>query len=157
MEVKSDTLKLALIKAQNWCSRREYSRREVRDKLLRSGYAEEVIQQVIQELVTEKFIDESRLAGAYVRDKSGLMGWGPAKIRYGLMKKGISADVIAENLLLVSAADQYEKALDLGNRKLKNIKGENNWQIKGKLIRFLAGRGFSLETACRVADALIGD
>lgn len=157
MEVNSDTMKLALMKAQNWCSRREYSRREVNDKLLRSGYPGEVIQQVIKELVTEKFIDEERLAGAYVRDKSGLMGWGPAKIRYGLMKKGISSDVIDEKLLLVSASEQYEKALDLGRRKLKSIKGENNWQNKGKLIRFLSGRGFSLETSCRVADVLIGD
>ena len=77
------------------CSRREYCRSDIMKKLLTAleGDSDQA-QRLMDQLISEKYIDDSRYASAYARDKSSIAGWGAVKIRYMLQAKGISQEDI---------------------------------------------------------------
>ena len=81
------------------CSRREYCRSDIMKKVVMAldGNREEAVR-LIDRLVSDKYIDDSRYASAYARDKASIAGWGPVKIRYMLLSKGISEDIISAAL-----------------------------------------------------------
>ena len=54
------------------------------------GVAEKDAEQVLGRLVRDRFIDDSRYAEAFVREKLRLSGWGEYKIRTALQRKGVS-------------------------------------------------------------------
>ena len=72
------------------CSKREYCEADIRKRLekeaLKSGYPEEpgiwqqAVDGIVDTLKREKYIDDSRYARAFVRDKSSISGWGRVKI-----------------------------------------------------------------------------
>jgi len=136
------------------CSRREYCTSDIKKKVLLTleGNAEATAE-VMQTLLDEKYIDDARYASAYARDKSGISGWGAAKIRYMLSAKGIARQVIDAALQEIdqSRADiRLEKLLENKYRSLKN-----DPQCRMKLLRFALGRGYSYDEASQVIGKMI--
>lgn len=136
------------------CSRREYCTSDLKKKVLLTleGNAEATAE-VMQTLLDEKYIDDARYASAYARDKSGISGWGAAKIRYMLSAKGIARQVIDAALQEIdqSRADiRLEKLLENKYRSLKN-----DPQCRMKLLRFALGRGYSYDEASQVIGKMI--
>ena len=136
------------------CSRREYCTSDIKKKVLLTleGNAEATAE-VMQTLLDEKYIDDARYASAYARDKSGISGWGAAKIRYMLSAKGIARQVIDGALQEIdqSRADiRLEKLLENKYRSLKN-----DPQCRMKLLRFALGRGYSYDEASQVIGKMI--
>ncbi len=131
---------------RNLCSRREYCRADIMKKALTAldgdaGAASEIV----ETLVSEKYIDDLRYASAFARDKASIAGWGAVKIRYMLSSKGIAKDVIGEALAEIDeakASGRLQKAIDV---KAKSLKGDP--QIRLKLLRFALGRGYCYEEA----------
>ena len=114
---------------------------------------------IIALLVREKFIDDVRFAGAFVRDKLKFNGWGKRKIVFKLKSLGVDDDIIEEALrrnYYVSgcAADggvcdeaeglSGQKVLErLLEKKWRSLKEDEPLQVrKAKAVRFVAGRGF---------------
>ena len=79
------------------CSRREISSGQARTKLLRWLEADTSgAEKVVDELVREKYIDDSRFARAYTRDKLRFSKWGPEKILRGLGDAGVERSIAEE-------------------------------------------------------------
>ena len=96
--IKQETaLERARTKLMALCSRREISSGQARTKLLQwletdtSG-----AEKVIAELVRGKYIDDSRFATAYTRDKLRFSKWGPEKILRGLGDAGVERSIAEE-------------------------------------------------------------
>ena len=119
---------------------REHSVREMYDKLAAKTENVEHVTEVIDLLVDKKYLSDERFTEAYVRAR-GNRGFGPMKIRSELINKGISSNLIAENLdessgeWLVSAERQYQKKFGEGV-----VVDYKEWS---KRARFLQSRGFS--------------
>ena len=99
-----------------------------------------VIIGMLAALVEEKYVDDVRYAGAFAREKAGLQGWGPIKIRFQLRSKGISEDAIAAALEEVEpgrAADKLERLLAAKARTL-----EGDPQFRLKMLKFGLSRGY---------------
>ncbi len=162
------TKEQALERLRSRCSRAEYCSGQIAETLRRwigrgagrlpvasvaEGEAlqlcESDIPGIISQLKAEKFIDDSRFAAAFVRDKLKFNGWGPQKILYKLRSFGIDPAIInaaiSENCNNVdegalSGRDVLEKLLV---KKWKSLKVEEPLQNrKSKVIRFAVGRGF---------------
>ena len=130
-----------LSRLQKRCSKAEYCSSDVYRKALKAldGDAEAAAR-VLAALVEEKYVDDVRYAGAFAREKAGLQGWGPIKIRFQLRSKGISEDAIAAALEEVEpgrAADKLERLLDAKARTL-----EGNPQFRLKMLKFGLSRGY---------------
>jgi regulatory protein len=106
--------------------------------------------QIIQQLQKEKFLNEERYCKAFVNDKSKYNRWGINKIRFELRKKQIPENLIQEALKNLDPEETHERLRVLIEQKKKSVKGKNDWEIRQKLLRFAASRGFSQEEVERV-------
>ena len=135
----------ALHRLAAYCSRGERCAYDIRLKMTGWGLSEEEYKKAIQYLQRENFLDEKRYCRAFFHDKSRYNRWGDCKIRYELKKKQIPESLIRE-VLSETDTDVYREQLrQLLANKRKTVKGANEYEINQKLIRFAAGKGFSLE------------
>ena len=135
----------ALNRLANYCSRSERCIQDVRRKLDVWEIAKEDQVKIIKRLQQEKFLDERRYCKAFVNDKTKYARWGLFKIKYALKKKQISDELIRESLEHIDTEESREQLRRLIEQKRKSVKGENEFEIRQKLIRFAMGRGFSYE------------
>lgn len=142
---------------QALCSRREMCSAQVRGKLEgvvsagRLGPGE--VEQVLEALIRERFVDDERFAGAFVRDKAGLSGWGKTKIAFQLRRyclpEGVINRALAENY--PEEEVQTEVLRRLVERKMASLRREEDERKKReKVIRFALGRGFSWEDILKI-------
>jgi regulatory protein len=136
------------------CSRREYCVADIRKKLMMQleGNAGEV-NDILQLLISEKYVDDLRYASAYARDKSSISGWGLTKIRYMLSSKGIASDVIQQALAEIDTGRAQNRLDKLMENKFKTLKEDP--QCRLKLLRFGLGRGYGYEEVALVVDTLL--
>ena len=136
------------------CSKCEHSTGQIRRRLEvwdnrermlgRQGFSSQQMTDIIASLVQERFVDDARFAGAYVRDKARFAKWGPAKIKYNLKMLGIEEGVIKDALEENGEMFVQDALRELAVRKWKSMKQETDVYMKrAKLVRFLVGRGFS--------------
>lgn len=98
---------------------------------------------LIEKLIDEKYLDDFRFTEHYVQGKLNSKGWGIAKIKQGLIQKGVSNSLIQEVLSNIDP-DQYLHNME--NEMEKWLRNHpDNEQTKPKLIRFLLSKGYSYE------------
>jgi len=127
-----------------YCSRAERCIWDIRQKMNDREVSAKEQEQIIQRLQNEKFLDESRYCLAFVNDKSRYSHWGAYKIKQELKKKQLPESLIREALKNISPEEALEHLRQLLQNKKKTVKGKTEFEIKQKLMRFAAGRGFSL-------------
>lgn len=124
------------------CSVSEQCLSDIEAKLTKYDLPEEEKTRILRHLVEEKYIDDSRYAEAYVRDKYRFNKWGRLKISQGLRMKGIDNETISCAMEAIDEAEYLNILHDLIKTKRKSTKGKNEYEINGKLVRFATGRGF---------------
>ena len=90
--------KTALNKAMAQCSRREYCCNDIRSKLDSWGVSNTDSEKITAILIKENFINESRYAEAFVKDKFNYNKWGKVKIASHLKMKKIPSAIIKSAL-----------------------------------------------------------
>ena len=141
-------------KMRRLCSRREYCVSDIRKKLMvqLEGKTDEV-EQVLDALVREKYIDDLRYASAYARDKASISGWGATKIRYMLSSKGVSSETIALALEEIDSGKAQNRLDKLMENKLRTLRDDP--QCRLKMLRFGLGRGYAYDEVSSVVDGLL--
>jgi regulatory protein len=137
----------ALSAAAGYCSMAEHCISEVVEKLKRYELTSEEQSTLIKRLQDEGYLNETRYVKAFVKDKFRFGKWGRIKIRYALRQKGISTSIADEGLLEIPDEDYRELLTNLLRQKKRTIKANSPYELRGKLLRFAAGRGFELEHA----------
>ena len=134
--------KASLSKAMVLCSRREYCPEDIRSKLQSWGVSEADACRVIGILIKENFLNENRYAEAFVKDKFNYNKWGKVKITANLKLKKLPAGIIRSALGCIDD-DIYRKTLsDLIVSHRRRIKAKNQYDLKGKLLRYGLSKGF---------------
>ncbi|MDD4514863.1 regulatory protein RecX [Massilibacteroides sp.] len=148
--MKETTESELLNRMASLCSMKEYCIQEIRKKTETSGLSADACERIINKLIAEKFIDEERYVRAYIKDKSNFNKWGRIKIKYELIRKGITP-ALSDTILGELDENEYRKNLkELLTQKKKSVRGKNAREVFVKLFRFAAGRGFesSLISSC---------
>jgi regulatory protein len=139
---ENELFKISLDKAMSLCSQREYCCDDIRNKLLNWGVEADDSERILGILAEENFINESRYAAAFVRDKFKYNKWGKVKIESQLRYKKLPADVIRSALDLIDN-EQYTKFMrDLIEGHRRTIKAKNQYDLKAKLLRYGLSKGF---------------
>lgn len=126
---------------QKQCSKAEYCRADVYRKAFKALEGDtEAAAQVVASLVEDRYVDDARYASAFAREKAGLQGWGPVKIRFQLRAKGISEADIATGLAEVEPDKAADKLLRVLTAKARSLEGDP--QQKLKLLKFGLSRGY---------------
>jgi regulatory protein len=141
-EDKNEQIKAALKKAMELCAGREYCREDIRIKLNSWGLDDREAASVISTLIRDNFINEARYASAFVRDKFRYNKWGKLKIAAHLGSKKVDEGSIRSALESLDE-DQYRQTVkDILFEHRRTIKAKNQFDLKGKLMRFGQSRGY---------------
>lgn len=133
----------AKAKIEAYCAYQERCQYEVGLKLFAWGITGEQQDQLISDLISNRFLDEERFAEAFVSGKFRIKRWGRIKIRQHLKQKHISEYSIKKGMASIDLDDYYASILYLAERKSADLQSENDlWQKKAKIIRFLASKGY---------------
>jgi regulatory protein len=142
-------------KASAICSQQECCRSDIESKLLNWGAESEIIEKVISCLLEEKFIDETRYASFYARDKFKFNGWGKYKIKWNLSQKKIPSEIIQLALETIDYQEYNDKIEKLLREKASKIKEKKKKKKKAALIRFALSRGFQMNEAISLINRII--
>ena len=135
----------AYLKLSTLCAQAEHCSSEMTDKMTRWQVPEEQQARVMQRLVSEKFIDDARYCGFFIRDKIRYNNWGRRKIEQALRMKRIDSSVYGPQLAEVDDAMYVEMLRPLLAAKRKTLKAKSDYELNCKLIRFAMGRGFDMD------------
>ena len=144
----------ALQSLMRLCARAEKSSGDALRLMRGWGVAEAEREGVLNKLIEQRFIDDRRYAEAYIREKSNLAGWGARKIAFQLRQKGIDKEIISTSLATLDSDAQLQQLTAKLERKIRTIKAANNYELRGKLLRYGMGLGFDYEMTRSAIDKI---
>lgn len=126
--------------ALHYLSYRPRSRKEVEQFLSKKTEDTDLINQIITELVTKKFIDDVQFAAWVVASRSRSRPRGARLLKQELQSKGVDPQIISENL--ITTTDEKELAYQALLKKNKLWSKLSAIDYHQKASRFLSSRGF---------------
>ena len=154
---KVKTPEQALAALMRLCARAEKTQEDARRLMRGWGLAERDAEGVLAKLVRDRFIDDARYAGAFVREKLRLSGWGEYKIRTALQRKRIDRALIDAALAEADRSGMDERLRRQLERKARTAKYTTQYELKTKLIRYGLSLGYDYETVVEAASGLVTD
>jgi regulatory protein len=133
-------------------SRRDFSRAELRSRLLRAAGAQAnqgEVERALDAAQAQGLLCEDRLIEGFIRTRQARFG--PARLRHELSRRGISDDRI-DAALRLAACDEYAAAHALWLKRFKSCPSDDRRE-QARQARFLASRGFSHDVIRRVLNA----
>lgn len=136
----------AKTRAINYISGKLKTKYEVRLKLKENGFAEDVIDEVLDILEKEEYLNDKVYCEIFIEDKKKLNGYGKNKIKSLLIQKGISKNIFEGFLNEFEYDEEFDNALKMGIKKLELLSNEeDNFKKKQKIINYLTYRGFGFD------------
>jgi len=133
-------------RAINYISGKLKTKYEVRLKLKEKDFTEDIIDEVIDILEKEEYLNDRLYCEVFIEDKKQLNGYGKNKIKSLLIQKGVSKSVFEDFLDEFEYEEEFDNALKMGIKKLNLLSNEEDvFKKKQKLINYLAYRGFSFD------------
>lgn len=133
-------------RAMNYISGKLKTKYEVRLKLKENGFAEDVIDEVLDILEKEEYLNDKIYCEIFIEDKKKLNGYGKNKIKSLLIQKGISKNIFEGFLNEFEYDEEFDNALKMGIKKLELLSNEeDNFKKKQKIINYLVYRGFGFD------------
>ena len=133
-------------RAINYISGKLKTKYEVRLKLKENGFAEDVIDEVLDILEKEEYLNDRVYCEIFIEDKKKLNGYGKNKIKSLLIQKGISKNIFEDFLDEFEYDEEFDNALKMGIKKLELLSNEeDNFKKKQKIINYLTYRGFGFD------------
>lgn len=147
----------ARLKAEAYCAVAERCTDDVVRKLGQWGLPEASHEAIISHLKKERYIDDSRYAVAYVRDKYRFNQWGRIKISQALKMKQIDSRSISLALREIDEEAYLAILTSLLRKKCPSVKADNEYERNGKLIRFAASHGYEMDAILRCMERMEED
>jgi regulatory protein len=132
-------------RAVAYLARREYSRTELRDKLLATGATDGDIDAALDELAARGLLSDSRFAYAVVRQKAG--AYSRRAIVETLKSKGVTGEAAAE-AIAAQGIDDAAALVALWRQRFGRPPSDD--REKARQVRFLQSRGFALSAVFKL-------
>lgn len=140
--------------ALNLLSYRQRSEKELVTSMNRKDYNEQHIEKTITYLKDNNYINDLEFAKSFVYDKINLNKYGPERIKYDLIVKGVSRDIMDE-VIVIDRGDQINMAREIAYKKIWSYKNDDKRNIYRKMSSFLQRKGFSYDIISRVVREVI--
>ena len=148
----NEQLQKAKDAAYNYLSYRARSVKELREKLVQKEFAEESIEQVVDDLQRQKLLNDREFARRFVEARLGRAN-GSRKLAQELRRKGIETEIIDEVLGEFAATlDSEERAMGLLGKQAWRYRGLERDKAKRRMLGFLARRGYDAQMARSAVD-----
>jgi regulatory protein len=140
----AEQLLAAQATALQYLATRPRTAHEVRQKLRRSGVADQVAEQVIARLQARGTLDDAAYVHAYLTSRLTSRGYGPQRLRQELHQRGIGRALVEEAVQQDLAAEDVLAAarMQAAKRWARLARETDLAQRRQKLWAFLRRRGF---------------
>lgn len=134
------TLKKALGMAMAYLSQRERSIWETQNYLSAKGFDSRVIDQAIESLTREKYLDDQAFAGNYLDSRKKNKPKSIFALRYELVQKGVHPSILDP---LLAELNDLDLAFWAVKPKIPSWQHLEKEAFKKKMFNFLSYRGFN--------------
>ncbi len=124
------------------CTTKECCVSEIREKLHNWNIQRVDEDSIIEQLLSERYIDEARYCRAFASDQFRFAGWGRIKIGYTLRQKQIDTLTVSQAVQEIDEEEYIESLRKILKSKLKGLKSLPERVLSEKLMRFALSRGF---------------
>ncbi len=152
--IKAEEQSKVTMAALNLISYRQRSIKEINDKLIEKGFEASFIEISIEYCKELNYLNDEHFARSFINDKQNLNKFGSKRIKYELIKKGISKDIIEEQLD-IDPDEEYEIALVLAEKKINSYKNDDRNSIYRKLSGFLLRKGYPYDVVKKVLNIIL--
>jgi regulatory protein len=135
----------AYARGLHFLSYRTRSSKEIRERLKRDEWTDEVIERAIERLQREGLLDDSHFAEVWVEHRSLSRPRGANALRQELRQKGVARETI--DAALPDANQELDNAVAAVERKLRSWEKLDERTRRTKALEFLQRRGFNYGTA----------
>ena len=126
--------------------RHSYTEKALRRKLFERGCDPDTIERVLSFLKEYRYIDDALYAKHYIESALKTGKSGARKIRYDLMEKGISREILDTLFAELNESENAQNESDIVLPLLeKKVKGDFSFPNLMKAKRYCLSRGFSVE------------
>ncbi|ABO65840.1 MULTISPECIES: recombination regulator RecX [Geobacillus] len=143
--VYADGIKKAYQQALYFLAHRMRSEQEIVEHLRKKGVVDPVIEEVLEKLRAERYVDDEAFAAAYVRTQKNTSTKGPRLIQAELERLGVPASVIEQSLVEYSFNEQVIAARSLYEKAKKQRRAESARAFLERVKQQLMRKGFSHE------------
>jgi regulatory protein len=126
-------------------SRRDRTVSEMRRHLDDKGFTPDEIEQAIEELLSQSYLDDARYARVFAEDRRALDGWGPDRIARRLAQAGVGPDDVEAALAARGQEEELEAAMEILRTKLRVAPDDDRGRERA--LGLLVRRGYELEMA----------
>lgn len=131
-----------LDKMAKYCAYQERCVMDVTEKLKTFDISPKDKEEILHYLIDNRFVNDERFAKSFVRGKINQSGWGLNKIRFHLIQKGITKEIVEEALQAFDEESYRQRLVEVLQTKAKTVKAANDFERKRKLAAFALQRGF---------------
>lgn len=116
--------------------------KELRISLLNKEYSQEYVEKAIQKLLSQGYLDDRSFAKAYINTQMITTSKGPKKLEKELLDKGVSIDIILEELEVFSKEEQVIRIEKVANRLIKSNRSRGGAVLRKKIVHDLQNLGY---------------
>ena len=132
----------AISKAHRYCSVQERCVIDIHKKLKQWGVKEVDIDDIIEQLIKDNFLNEERFVDTFVISKFDINKWGKIKIRYELVLRKIPGNLIQSGLDKIDEQEYHSVLKKVILKKKGEIKETDIYKAKKKVATFAISKGY---------------
>ena len=117
--------------------------KEIKDYLNKKNFNTKLIDEVLDRLNKEGYLNEEKYIDAFVNDKVNLTNWGPYKIKKSLLDLELDETLINNKLNTINENIWNGKIEKIINKKLNSLKNKSTYMVKNKLKIDLYNLGYN--------------
>jgi regulatory protein len=138
----------------NYLKTKIRSKKEVKEYLLKKEIKEELIDNAINILSNQGYLNDEVYCKAFINDRINLSNDGPYKIRENLIKLGIGEDVINKNIIIFNSELELERIRKLINKQIKTNRNKSEYALKRKMVDNLTTLGYTKSVVIKEIETI---
>ena len=144
-------------KAFRLLGRRQHSSSELRRKLWNKDYEQKLIDEVIEDLSKNGYIDDTEFIRVFMAEKSKTKNWSRKRIKSELIKRGLDSKLIDKILSEQYSESDFDNASTVAKKKVEVLTKRNleKKDLRTKLSTYLFSKGFDYELIKDVVNQIL--
>ena len=145
MNDKIYDVKIVNERIRHYCALMDRCQYQVITKLKSYGISNTLADEILIELIQNKYVDEERFARSYCSGKFKIKRWGRKKIAFELTKLKVPNSCIKLAMSEIDDDDYNKTIRYLANKKMALLKEKNMFIRKKKVVNYLIRKGYESE------------
>ena len=130
---------------------RPRSEAELRQRLLRKGFSQAVVDSLVEEFGRKGFLNDAKFAQYFATQQMMVKPSGRRALLMGLKAKGVDPQLATQAVEAASGGrDELEVAREVASARFSHLQGVTPEAAKRRLFGFLSRRGFSSDVIYKV-------